>query len=83
VERKHQHILGVARSLLFQANLPKTFWAHAIGHAVHIINRLPTPFFYLKSVLFKLSMTVYLISVPLRCLDPYALLLLFRLIDIN
>lgn len=44
MERKHQHILGVARSLLFQANLPKSFWAHAIGHAVHIINRLPTPF---------------------------------------
>jgi hypothetical protein len=44
VERKHQHILGVARSLLFQSNLPKTFWAHAIGHAVHIINRLPSPF---------------------------------------
>jgi len=44
VERKHQHILGIARSLLFQANLQKTFWAHVISHAGHIINRLPTLF---------------------------------------
>jgi hypothetical protein len=49
VERKHQHILGVARALLFQAKLPKIFWAHAVGHAIHIINRLPTPFLKQKS----------------------------------
>ncbi|GAU27901.1 hypothetical protein TSUD_159950 [Trifolium subterraneum] len=49
VERKHQHILGTARALLFQSHLPKFFWAHAVGHAVHIINRLPTPFLSQKS----------------------------------
>ncbi|MCH83257.1 peptide transporter PTR2, partial [Trifolium medium] len=49
VERKHQHLLGTARALLFQSSLPKFFWAHAIGHAVHIINRLPTPFLSQKS----------------------------------
>ncbi|KAK2437637.1 putative mitochondrial protein [Trifolium repens] len=49
VERKHQHILGTARALLFQSNLPKIFWAHAVAHAVHIINRLPTPFLSQKS----------------------------------
>jgi hypothetical protein len=49
VERKHQHILAVTRALLFQAHLPKTFWAHAVSHAVHIINRLPTLFLYHKS----------------------------------
>ncbi|MCH80835.1 retrovirus-related Pol polyprotein from transposon TNT 1-94 [Trifolium medium] len=49
VERKHQHILGTARALLFQSHLPKLFWAHAVGHAVHIINRLPTPFLSNKS----------------------------------
>jgi hypothetical protein len=49
VERKHQHILGTARALLFQSKLPYIFWAHAVGHAVHIINKLPTPFLSNKS----------------------------------
>ena len=43
VERKHQHILNVARSISFQANLPKKLWNFAIQHSVHIINRVPTP----------------------------------------
>lgn len=43
VERKHQHILNIARALYFQANLRKNFWIFAIQHAVHLINRLPTP----------------------------------------
>jgi hypothetical protein len=44
VERKHLHILAVTRALLFQSHLPKNFWAHAVNHAIHIINRLPSPF---------------------------------------
>ncbi|CAN1758882.1 Retrovirus-related Pol polyprotein from transposon RE1 [Linum perenne] len=43
VERKHRHILNVARALLFQASLPVLFWGYAVVHAVHLINRLPTP----------------------------------------
>ncbi|GAU23080.1 hypothetical protein TSUD_183800 [Trifolium subterraneum] len=35
---------NVTRALLFQSHLPKKFWAHAVNHAIHIINRLPTPF---------------------------------------
>lgn len=41
VERKHQLILSVARSLFFQVNLPKSFWHFSITRATHLINRLP------------------------------------------
>lgn len=43
VERKHQHIMNVARSLLFHSHMPHIFWCYAVKHATHIVNRLPTP----------------------------------------
>jgi hypothetical protein len=49
VERKHQHLLNVGRSLLFQSKLPKHFWSYAVVHAAYLINRVVTPLLDSKS----------------------------------
>lgn len=42
VERKHQHLLSVARALMMQSSVPKYLWSYAVMHAVYLINRMPS-----------------------------------------
>ena len=42
-ERKFHHILDIVRALLLSAKVSAPFWGETALHAVHTINRIPSP----------------------------------------
>ena len=48
-ERKNRHLLEVARSLMFQMNVPKYLWSEAVMTAAYLINRMPSRILGMKS----------------------------------
>ncbi|PKU83657.1 putative mitochondrial protein [Dendrobium catenatum] len=50
-ERKHRHILDTARTMLHYSSIPHTYWPEAVTTAVHLINRLPSPTTWPKTLL--------------------------------
>lgn len=41
-ERKNRYVLEMARRMIFEKNLPKSFWAEAVNTSIYLQNRLPT-----------------------------------------
>ena len=48
-ERKNGHLLNTTRALLFQGNVPKSYWGEAVLTVTYMINRIPSQVLHNKS----------------------------------
>lgn len=54
VERKHRHILDIARCLMFQSATPDIYWGECIKITCYLINRTPSPIINNETPYFRL-----------------------------
>ncbi|KAG8489227.1 hypothetical protein CXB51_017298 [Gossypium anomalum] len=56
-KKRHRHVVDMGLTLLARASMPLEYWSFAFSHAVHIINRLPTPILHHQTPYEKLYKT--------------------------
>ena len=49
-EKKNRHLLKVAKSLMFQMNVPKYLWSEVVMTAIYLINSTPSRLLGWKSL---------------------------------
>ena len=55
VERKNRHLLECTRALLFQQNVPKSYWGNVVLTSAYVVNGIPSRVLGFKSPLETLS----------------------------
>ncbi|KAG8498075.1 hypothetical protein CXB51_007302 [Gossypium anomalum] len=63
-ERKNQHLLVVARAIMFTMNVPKYLWGEAVLTACYLINRMPAKVLNFQTPLNTLLKAFPLFRVP-------------------
>ena len=48
-KRTHKHIVESGLSMLYQSNLPSSYWCYAFSIAIYLTNRLPSLVLAFKS----------------------------------
>ena len=62
-DQKNDHLLEIARSLIFTMNVPKSLWENVVLIVSYLINRLPSPVLQFKSPIEFLSRIYFIPSI--------------------
>lgn len=54
-ERKNRHLLEVARTIMFESNVPSRFWGDAVLTSAYLINRMPSKILKFQSPIQKFA----------------------------